>query len=165
MPAVPYLIAGGAQVAGSVINSKAQGDAADKSAEAIEKGIALQDKMYTQDRADAAPYRGLGAGAVGNLAYLGGITMPQEQAPSGPTPSPYQTPKLTLANIGANPSGNSPTTQVLQTSINGVNQANDQMNQGQLGPTTRVTKNGVTRTIPTSLLPKARSEGYQEVAG
>lgn len=161
MPAVPYIIQGGAQVVGAKIAADAQGKSADKQAEAIQKGIDLQGRMYDQDRADAAPYRGLGAGAVGNLAYLGGINLPPAEAT--PAANPNAVPKMTLSTLGA-PS-NALYSQPLQQTVDKVNYANDQMNSGKLGPTTKVTKNGVTRVIPKSLLDQARASGYQEVAG
>lgn len=164
MPAIPYIIMGGAQVISSKINSDAQGKAADAQAAAIEKGIALQKQMYEQDRADLAGYRGLGNAAVGSLAYLGGINLPAADAgPAAPTPSANPVPQMTLSNLGLNPNTNGPATKTIQQSVNNVNYAMDQMNQGKLGPTTKVTKNGVTRVIPTSLLAKARADGYQEV--
>ena len=161
--AIPYLIKGGFDLLSAKMGADAQSKSADKQAEAIEKGIDLQKQMYEQDRADLSGYRALGNGAIGNLAYLWGINLPPPDA--APAANPNAVPPLTLSNIGADPNGNSPSTHVLQTSMNGVNQANAAMNSGQLGPTTKVTKNGVTRVIPTSLLGKARSEGYQEVAG
>lgn len=164
MPAIPYIIMGGAQVISSKINSDAQGKAADAQAAAIEKGIALQEKMYEQDRADLAGYRGLGNAAVGNLAYLGGINLPAADAgPSGPTPSANPVPPITLSSLGASETAHTPWNNALRESVGKVNYAMDQMNQGKLGPTTKVTKNGVTRVIPTSLLAKARADGYQEV--
>ncbi len=51
----------------------------------------------------------------------------------------------------------------LQKSVSGVNQAMTKMNSGALGPTTKVSKGGVTRVIPSSLLQKALGDGYQEV--
>lgn len=158
---VPMLVKGGTDVAGSMISSRAQGHAADKQAEAIEKGIALQEKMYNQDRADFAPYRALGGGAVGNLAYLSGINLPAESSPQQ-SQQPQQAP-LTLADIGSNGQGNMPWNTALQKSVSGVNQAFEAMNSGKLGPTTKVTKNGQTRVIPASLLPKALSDGYTQV--
>lgn len=77
---LPSVIAGGASVYGA---SKAAGAAekgAETEAKAIEKGIDLEREMYRQDRKDLEPYRGLGSGAVGNLAYLSGITLPPPEA-------------------------------------------------------------------------------------
>jgi len=163
MPAVPYLIKGGAQVGSALISQHGQSEAADKQAAAIEKGIALQEKMYEQDRADFAPYRGLGAGAVGNLAYLGGINLPEPAAPQAQQAT-MQQPKITLADLGSSGQGNMPWNKALQTSVSGVNQAFDAMNSGKLGPTIKVSKNGQTRVIPSQLLPKALQEGFQQVS-
>lgn len=154
------LASAGANVGGAAIASRGQSKAADKQAEAIEKGIALQEKMYNQDRADFAPYRGLGAGAVGNLAYLSGINLPSEETkPEMPTQKP-----LTLADIGSHTDAQMPWNRVLNKSVAGVNQAFDAMNSGKLGPTITVSKNGQSRVIPASLLPKALQEGYAQVS-
>lgn len=155
------IITAGAQVGSSAINSRAQGQAADKQAEAIEKGIDLQKQMYEQDRADFAPYRALGGGAVSNLAYLSGINLPAESStPKNPN-AVEPMPKITLSNLGA-PS-DAMYSKPLQTSINNVNYANEQVASGKFGPTIKVTKGGQTRIIPATLLPDALKYGYTQV--
>jgi len=155
------IISGGAALGSSAIASHGQSVAADKQAEAIEKGIALQKQMYEQDRADFGPYRALGSGAVGNLAYLSGIDMPAASSPQNPATE--QQPKVNLAELGTDPNATMPWNTALQKSAAGVNQAYDAMNSGKLGPTIKVSKNGQTRVIPASLLPKALQSGYQQV--
>jgi len=53
--------------------------AADKAADvqeaASDKSLALVKEMYEQDRADRAPYRALGRGAVGGLGHLAGVNL------------------------------------------------------------------------------------------
>ena len=153
MKFLPEIIKGGFDIGGALIGANAQGKAADKQAEAIEKGIALQEKMYNQDRADFAPYRGLGAGTVGNLAYLGGITLPPPEAP------PAQ-PPMSLADIGSHATGQMPWNTALQQSLGAVNQAE----QAYQGPKVKVEYQGQTREIPATLLPRALAQGGRQVS-
>lgn len=166
MPAIPYIIMAGAQIGSSAINARAQGKAADKQAEAIEKGIALQKEMYEQDRADFAPYRGLGGGAVGNLAYLSGINLPAE---SKPDPTAPLTKAQTLSSLGLPQQITVPgplgpkLTQKFDEKLNTVTQKFNDARQASGGQTARVSRQGRTIEIPTTLLPKALSDGWAQV--
>lgn len=157
------LASAGAGVGGAAINARAQGKAADKQAEAIEKGIALQEKMYNQDRADFAPYRGLGAGAVGNLAYLSGINLPSESQPA--TSGAPLTKAATLESLGLQPTLGYPAKFDKQT-----NQVTDQLTQrfndarlASGGQEVTISRQGRTIRVPSTLLPKALEQGWAQV--
>lgn len=159
MSAIPFIIQAGAQIGSSAINSRAQGQAADKQAEAIEKGIALQQQMYEQDRADFAPYRALGSGAVGNLAYLSGIDLPATSSPTpAPTPTPTTTP-MTLQSLGQPPRAPG-ATRAFNTVAANLNTAEQQYQ----GPKVKVEYLGQVREIPAILLPRALQQGGKQVS-
>lgn len=161
---VAAIIGGGAAVGSAAIASRGQSKAADKQAEAIEKGIALQREMYQQDRADMAPYRGLGGGAIGNLAYLSGINLPAEAKPADPA-APL-TKDQTLASLGLPPTLGLP--QGMMT--NKVNAKTDEITRrfndaraASGGQTVRISRQGRTIEVPSTLLPKALSDGWSQV--
>lgn len=103
---LPTIIGGGSAGVGSYLDYRAQSKATDAQTKAADDALALQREAfekqlqldeinrkqeydrYTQNRKDLEPYRGLGAGAVGNLAYLGGINMPPPETPIPFTPGP-----------------------------------------------------------------------------
>lgn len=147
MPAIPYIIMGGAQVVGNVIASKGQTKAAETANKGIEKGVELQREMYQQDRADLAPYRNLGGGAVGNLAYLAGIA---------PTAAPATTapPTTMLSSLGA-PHGTNPHNDPVVGHAMprpGVQMVKVRSPSGQIGD------------VPAHLLPKALQAGGTQVS-
>lgn len=93
---LPYVIGGAAQVGGAAIAAHGNTEAAKIQAAAYEKALAQEKEIYEQQRKDLEPYRGLGSGAVGNLAYLGGINLPPTEAQTPPataTPPVMQAPK------------------------------------------------------------------------
>lgn len=123
---LPALISGGAAVGGAAISARGQSTAADKQAEAIQKGIDLQEKMYHQDRADLAPYRELGGGAVGNLAY--GMGIPKPAPASTPPVLPQSTVKgLTFPGAPQVPAGTLSTLQTLGSPGSSMNKLGQHM--------------------------------------
>lgn len=64
----------GASLIGSALSGDASSSAADQQSAAADKSIALQTRMYNQNRADLAPWRTTGAGALSKLSDLLGIT-------------------------------------------------------------------------------------------
>ena len=86
---IPAIIGAGGAVAGGLIQNDAANDAQQAQTQAADKALALQGRIYDQQRADLAPYRSAGASALGSLTGLMGL------APSsgGNTPS-------VLGNLG-----------------------------------------------------------------
>ena len=73
--------AGGAVVSG-LIGSSASKKASNAQTAADQAAIAEQRRQYDQTRADFAPYRSVGTGALDQLAALYGIPQGQQQMPS-----------------------------------------------------------------------------------
>lgn len=86
MPAavwVPAAIGAAASIGGAVIQSKSAGKAADIQAASGTQAAGTLGQIYQQQRADMAPYAGLGAQAVGSLGSLAGF--PKLPAGTGST--------------------------------------------------------------------------------
>jgi len=94
---LPTIIGAGASVGGAAIASHGQSEAAKLQAAQDDKALALQKEMFDLQRSDTAPYRALGVGAIGNLAYLGGINLPPPDA-ANPAPSTVVAPGAVDAN-------------------------------------------------------------------
>jgi hypothetical protein len=157
------LASAGGAVAGGAIASHGNTEAAKTQAQATQAGIDELKREYDLQRSDLAPYRGVGAGAVGNLAYLGGITMPSSTTPQIGTPTnPLQTTPASLGTLGV-PSGSLFAANASQPAVNAYNQLQQRAATGQMGPTTHVSKNGQTILLPTSLLPQALQSGWVQV--
>jgi hypothetical protein len=73
MPAVSSIIAGGAAIAGAGSNIISGNKAAKAQTQAAQQGADVQRYMFDQARADQAPYRGVGYGALGKLAAMYGV--------------------------------------------------------------------------------------------
>lgn len=81
MPApilIPSLITAGASLGSALIGRSAANNAEKEQQQATDQALGLQRDMYQQTRADLAPYRNVGSGAVGTLGALMGL-------PSGPS--------------------------------------------------------------------------------
>lgn len=77
MPAaVPGLIAGGAAIIGSKMQSDAAESAARKQASAAKEASNVQQQMFETQRQDYAPYREVGQNALAQLASQYGISAP-----------------------------------------------------------------------------------------
>lgn len=61
-------------VIGSIISSESAADSSDEQRAAGQYGVDVQNRQYRQVRADQAPWREAGTGAVNRLAYLLGVT-------------------------------------------------------------------------------------------
>lgn len=70
-------------VGGSLISSSAAGKAADTQAASTQAGIAEQQRQYDLNRADQAPYREAGTGALGQYQRLMGIGSPGSTSGGG----------------------------------------------------------------------------------
>lgn len=73
------LIPAAAGIASAFIGSNAAGKAADAQAESNAASLALQERMYNQNREDLAPYRQVGTSALNTLA--GQVNQPFTQTP------------------------------------------------------------------------------------
>lgn len=76
--------AGAATVGGALISSNAAGDASDTQAQSSANAVAEQRRQYDQTRADFAPYRDAGTGALGQLQDEMGRTTTAADAMSDP---------------------------------------------------------------------------------
>jgi len=70
----PALLATGASIFTGDLASSAAKDAAKTQAAAVDRGLEVNRAMYDQSRADLAPYLSLGAGTMGNLGRMVGVT-------------------------------------------------------------------------------------------
>lgn len=86
------LISGVSNIFGANAQASANVDAAKIQAAEYDKALAQAKAIYDQQQQNLAPYRGLGAGAVGNLAYGLGITMPSSGSSTPTTPTTPSTP-------------------------------------------------------------------------
>ncbi len=163
MPAIPAIIAGGSAIAGSAIAAHGNTSAAKTQAGSDAAALAQAKEIYQQQRADQGPYRESGYGAMDALNFGLGLPAVSRLNATAAAPTTNQVTPLTVAGVGGDPTSNMPNMNALGKSVAAVNQANAAMNSGQLGPTTKVSKGGVTRVIPTSLLQKALGDGYQQV--
>lgn len=112
---IAAIIGGGAAVAGSAISAHGAGKAADKQSDSADKALAVAKEQYDLERADNAPYRALGLGALGQLQTGMGYPTPAPQASqtaqtaTSATPAPYVVPGAQGSNgkpfPGANPNG------------------------------------------------------------
>jgi hypothetical protein len=156
---LPSIIGGGAAVGGAAIQAGAQTKAAEIQAQTQAAALAQAKAIYEQQRADEAPYRGLGAGAVGNLQYLSGIT-PPPSATTGATDTPssgYFTQGGVYMPARTQPSG---------TPSEGTAVPRSGSTLADVGtePTTVVVgSDGTPRRIPTRQLPQAVQAGYRQV--
>lgn len=91
------LLGGAAAAAGTAYAASKGASAAERAgqltADATAAGIASQERMYNQTRADNEPFRQVGIGAAGALANSFGLVSPQggAVAPGGSLPAPAQT--------------------------------------------------------------------------
>ncbi len=126
MPVAPVIIGGALGAAGSIYSAnqskKASQQAANASQQATDRAIAEQRRQYDLSRADLAPYRQAGTGALGILSQIYGISAQPQSAQPGMTQNGQ--PVLTsgrgilgrLDNAGIDTSGvNLPTTLPTQT--------------------------------------------------
>ncbi len=99
MPAIPFIIAGGASVVGNYLAAKGNKDAAKTAAASDDKALAQAKEIYTQQRADERPYAQSGYGALDALNV--GLGLPAvshvAQGPGTPgastfMPEPYVVP-------------------------------------------------------------------------
>ena len=82
--AIPLAIGAGTEIYKAVKGSNAAKDAAQTQAEAGEKALALQEKMYQQTRADLSPWMTSGQRANSTLSYAMGLgSVPFQQPGSG----------------------------------------------------------------------------------
>lgn len=145
---LPTIIGAGTSLAGAGIASHGQTKAAELQAASADKALAELKRQYELQREDLAPYRNLGAGAVGNLSYLGGIappTLPAQAAPQAST---------ALASLGA-PHGTNPTNAPVTGQAMprpGVQMVKVRSPSGQIGD------------VPAHLLPKALQAGGTQVS-
>src|SRR5688572_6969827 len=86
-------IAGGTSIVGAKMASNANRDAAKTQTESDKEALALQERMYHQDRADLgqsredlSPFRALGAGSAGMLGQ--GLGLPPQASPMAQMQSP-----------------------------------------------------------------------------
>lgn len=79
----PALVQGGTSLVGGLLGANAATNAGETQARAAQEANALLAAIYAQQRADMAPWREAGVGALGQLTSL-------VQSPS--SPSPYQAP-------------------------------------------------------------------------
>jgi hypothetical protein len=75
----------GANLAGSIIQSRQASKAAEAEKEAADKALALQSNIYQQQRSDLAPYRNAGASSLSALTYGLGL----DPSKSADTTTPY----------------------------------------------------------------------------
>lgn len=80
MPDIGTGISAAASIAGSAISSSGAKDAAKTQAGAVDAGIASQERMFNQNRADLAPWRSAGSNALGQLSRLLGDGVPGSAA-------------------------------------------------------------------------------------
>jgi hypothetical protein len=94
MPAVPFIIMGGASIVGSYIAAKGNKDAAKTQAASDDKALGQAKEIYQTQRSDQSPFRESGYGALDALNFglgLPAVTRPDPRAPTG-TPAPYVVP-------------------------------------------------------------------------
>lgn len=87
---LPYVIGAGTSIAGNVIASRGNTEAARIQAESADKALALQKELYDTQRADLAPYRELGLGAIGQLRH--GMGYGVNPASQGEQPEGWEAP-------------------------------------------------------------------------
>ncbi|MEW8418214.1 MAG: hypothetical protein AB2669_21350 [Candidatus Thiodiazotropha endolucinida] len=75
-------------VVGGLFGLSATDRAADATADASRDAVALKREIYNQNRDDLAPYRETGTAALGQLAQLLGINVPQSAPVVAETPAP-----------------------------------------------------------------------------
>lgn len=177
MPAiVAAAIGGGVAIYGAHKAASSQEKAAEVANQGIEKGIALQKEMYEQDRADMAPYRAIGAGGLGNLAYLGGITIP---APSSSAPGALSSLAVPSETAVSRPVPNR--TPIAPEVLTNMGDRSRAIEAGTAGPTRTPVRSqvfdnllaagmvrvrsprGTIGVIPASMLPHALAAGGTEV--
>ncbi len=96
--AIGGIAAAGSSIAGAKMASGATKDAAKTQAASADKALAIQKQMYDQTRTDEAPYRQLGAGAVGLLGQ--GLGLPAQQQTWAPAPATAAQPAAPAAASG-----------------------------------------------------------------
>lgn len=147
---IKSIIGVGGALGGAAIASKAQSAAAQTQADAIQKGVDLEEKMYQQDRADLEPYRAIGAGGLSQLGYLAGI----------PSAAPAAAPASSLSSLGtavprpaSTPAPRSPAQAAAQA----------QAAQGGSPMVSVRSPNGHVGQIPATMLPQALAAGGTQV--
>ncbi len=104
----------GANLAGSIIQSRQASKAAEAEQAAAEKALALQSNIYQQQRADLAPYRNAGSSSLSALTYGLGL----DPSKSADTTTPYFQQQAQAQNNAvpqnAQRNPNSPATQPIQ---------------------------------------------------
>lgn len=139
------LIGAGAGVASTAIQAHSNSEAAKLEAEAADKALALQTKMYEERRSDEQPYRQIGTGALGLLGQGMGIDMTPPK-PAAPLPvGGSQTPAAT-ANSGGTMAALGPPQPAAAPSMVTVKSPTGQVGQ-----------------IPAAMLPNALAAGGTQV--
>ncbi len=87
----------GANLAGSIIQSRQASKAAEAEKEAADKALALQSNIYQQQRSDLAPYRNAGASSLSALTYGLGL----DPSKSADTTTPYFAQQAQAQNTAA----------------------------------------------------------------
>lgn len=170
-------IAGGTSIAGAKMASGANKDAAKTQAGSDAESLALQERMYQQDRSDLgqsredlSPFRALGAGAAGLLGHGLGINMaqpPAAQAASAPSSRPMSalmapvTPNEALTadrmNVD-NRAGKLAELQAMRAGPQAAAQQNSQSGYVQI-----LAPNGKVGNIPSAMVEKALAAGGRMV--
>jgi len=73
MPDLVTGVTAGASVGGAILGSEGAKSAAETQAGAVDSGIASQERMFAQNRADLAPWREAGGNALSQLSTLTGL--------------------------------------------------------------------------------------------
>lgn len=94
------IISGVATLGSTAIQAHANSEAVKAEQDAAAKALALQDKMFEQHRADEAPYRQIGTGALGLLGQGMGIDMTPPPTPEAQSSSAFNTAKTTAQQTG-----------------------------------------------------------------
>ncbi len=118
MPAIPFIIMGGASVVGSYLQSRGNKKAAEIQAGSDQKALDQAKTIYDTQRQDESPYRQSGSGALNNLNY--GLGIPQ-LAPQTGEPNTPGGPQMPMVRMKA-PNGNIysvPGTQAAEARANG----------------------------------------------
>lgn len=174
-------IAGGTSIVGAKMASGANKDAAKTQAASDKEALALQERMYQQDRSDLgqtredlAPFRALGGGAAGLLGQGLGINMTPPESKAGPWAQtsgsiakpmaslmPQITPNEAMVadrmNVD-NPAGKFADLQAMR----GLPQAAAQQNS-QSGYVQILAPNGKVGNVPASMVDKAIAMGGRRV--
>lgn len=175
-------LSAGGQAAGAAMNSSASKSAAKTQAASDKEALALQERMYQQDRSDLgqtredlAPFRALGGGAAGLLGQGLGVNMTPPESKAGPWAQtsgsiakpmsslmPQVTPNEAMVadrmNVD-NPAGKIADLQAMR----GLPQAAAQQNS-QSGYVQILAPNGKVGNVPASMVDKAIAMGGRRVS-